>query len=533
MDFRETFRELYASLVYMWHRTRGVETDPLARRIAVHENAFGKSRPEMRRGHPGEARELVLEVDTTVEVAVDGEKQWLGIGDDYGYGLSRRERSEPLGMQFEKELEKRGYGRFGECEASDTLPLNKPSSLPPLDDPGANLRKSHRHEHRHRSWRQSPYERAAQSDPDYEEPRGSSSPKRTSRFQRNSRNTENSVCVYDDHPPPSVLRTYRDNRTASQTLPSGAQTPQLSQSKMIQDSSGLPPLPVNIARADTVLARLFSNQPLRSDGGHTSLSGGSVVSPSSQSHRTHLPFNAAPTVLPQNIGVGWPVEVTTPRPGSPNTNDAQELHAESTVLPISPPPVQQRQVQPDRSGPELPPLPPKDPRRSFHRRELANFQPSLAKAHVATAPMMPTVPAPNLVSDPKRIVTSSRREERSHYVGPLTDVRELPDSQTPSHRLPTPRTYADTFSGDRTPSPRNRAFKASVKVAVPTHTFSPESTRWLHSKGTPRMGGGMSPLPLRPSSFPLNRSSLYSLPDARSPPVAPRADQTLLRQRDS
>jgi len=125
MDFRETFRELYASLVYMYRRMRGVETDPLARRMAVLEHAFDKSLPEMRRGRPKEEKELVLEVDTTVEVAVDGEKQWLGVGDHYGYGLSRRERSEALGMQFEKELEKRGYGHSSECKVPDINRCNK------------------------------------------------------------------------------------------------------------------------------------------------------------------------------------------------------------------------------------------------------------------------------------------------------------------------------------------------------------------------------------------------------------------------
>jgi hypothetical protein len=116
MDFRETFRELYASLVYMWCRMRGVETDPLARRIAVLENVFDKSRSEKRRGCSGEAKELVVRVDKTIDVtvAVDGEQQWLGVGDDYGYGLSRRERSEALVIQFEKELDKRGYGRSSE-----------------------------------------------------------------------------------------------------------------------------------------------------------------------------------------------------------------------------------------------------------------------------------------------------------------------------------------------------------------------------------------------------------------------------------
>ena len=125
MDFRETFRELYAGLIYMCYRMRGVETDPLARRMAVLEHAFDKSLPEMRRERPKEEKELVLKVDRTVEVAVDGEKQWLGVGDNYGYGLSRRERSEALGMQFEKELEKRGYGHSCECKVLYIYRCNK------------------------------------------------------------------------------------------------------------------------------------------------------------------------------------------------------------------------------------------------------------------------------------------------------------------------------------------------------------------------------------------------------------------------
>ena len=304
---------------------------------------------------------------------------------------------------------------------------------------------------------------------------------------------------------------------------------------MIQDLPGPPtrdryPLPllnanIAIARADTVFARLFSNQPLQSDGGHTSLSG-SVVPPSSQSHRTHLPFNAAPKVLPENVDAGRPVEAATWRPGSPNANDVQELHAEPAILPVSPPPVQQRRVRPDGSGLESPPpLPPKDPRRSLHRRELAHFQSSLAHDAASTRP----VPA-HTDPEPERTANPSRKEERSHHVRPVADVRELPGPQAPfliSHRLPTPRTNADAVSGHRAYSPRNRA---SAGVAVPMHAFSPERTRLPHSKGSPRKGRGM---PLRPSSFPLNYSTLYSLPDARSPRIAPRADQFLSPRRDS
>lgn len=121
MDFRETFRELYASLLYMWHRLRGVETDSVARRVAVLENAFDKSRVEVWRGRLVEAKEQVVEVDRAVEVEVNGERQWLGVGDEYGYGLVRRERSERLGLQFERELQKKGYGRSSEwCKAQST-----------------------------------------------------------------------------------------------------------------------------------------------------------------------------------------------------------------------------------------------------------------------------------------------------------------------------------------------------------------------------------------------------------------------------
>jgi len=123
MDFREIFRELYAGSVYMWHRMRGVETDPLARRIAVLEHVFNTSRAEALRGRHGGVKEPIFEVDKAVEVevAVDGERQWLGVGDDYGYGLSRRERSETLDVKFERELEKRGYGRSSEYIAPNNV----------------------------------------------------------------------------------------------------------------------------------------------------------------------------------------------------------------------------------------------------------------------------------------------------------------------------------------------------------------------------------------------------------------------------
>lgn len=83
-----------------------------ARRIAMLENAFGRERlrpseAEIQREKPIVAVEIKEEVD----VDVGGERQWLGVGDNYAYGLgyaSRREKSDGLGEAIAKELEKRG-----------------------------------------------------------------------------------------------------------------------------------------------------------------------------------------------------------------------------------------------------------------------------------------------------------------------------------------------------------------------------------------------------------------------------------------
>lgn len=539
MDFRETFREFYVGAVYMWRRMCGVETDPLARRIAVLENAFEKSRAEVGRGNAGEATERVLEVGTSVEVAVDGERQWLGVGDEYGYGLSRRERSEALDIQFESEIEKRGYGRSSECTVSHILLITTHLWL--LDPGlGANVGHGFAYERKRQSWWRSTYERVTQSHSPHEVSRASPSPsKRKSRSRPTSRNAGQHVRVYEDQPPPSILRTYRDNRTASQELASGStKAPQFPRSAMSQDLSDLPtqgqcqyprlPVSAAVSRADTVLDRLFSNQSPRSDGGHTSRSGGtSVAPPSSQSHRTHLPLNAAPVALPQNVDAGRPVEVAVRRPGSPSSNVAQVLRAEPTVLPTSPPPMQRPQERLDRSGAAgLPPLPPpKDIRRTLHRRELAHFQPSSERANFASAPIMPAVPAPNTVSDPERIATPPNTEERPHHTNPLADMRDLPEPKVPS---PVSRRPARPRADDV----RSLRGRAPMRVVSPMHTFNPEPPRRPRLKGTPRMDHRMSPLALRPSSFPLNYS-LYHLPNARSPPSTPRADQTLSQRQDS
>ena len=123
MSFKETIRELWAGMVYMAHRSRGIETDPQARREAALEDVFGRSRIAIRReasmpasnGAKPSEKDLSVTVEVEKEVHVNNERQWLGVGDDYIYGLGyqskpRRERSDGLEEQIEKELTKRGYG---------------------------------------------------------------------------------------------------------------------------------------------------------------------------------------------------------------------------------------------------------------------------------------------------------------------------------------------------------------------------------------------------------------------------------------
>jgi hypothetical protein len=123
MDFRETFREIWLGMVYLSDRACGREPRPDkgARRTAHLEEAFGKSRPLLPpKANPHSKKQvsqvmkqqlLEVQVEQSIDVDVGGERQWLGIGDDYAYGLgyARREKSEMLGEQIVKELQRRGF----------------------------------------------------------------------------------------------------------------------------------------------------------------------------------------------------------------------------------------------------------------------------------------------------------------------------------------------------------------------------------------------------------------------------------------
>lgn len=129
LNFKETAVELWRGCVYMAHRARGRETDRTVRRGAVFERLFGKHRWDLTRGDgtgapAGEkekdGRQGSLDVGMEVEevMHVGDERQWLGLGDEYAYGIgyhSRRlrEKSDGLEEQIEKELTARGYRQRG------------------------------------------------------------------------------------------------------------------------------------------------------------------------------------------------------------------------------------------------------------------------------------------------------------------------------------------------------------------------------------------------------------------------------------
>ncbi|KAI0794133.1 organic solute transporter Ostalpha-domain-containing protein [Fomes fomentarius] len=233
MNFKETGRELWQGTVYMIRKYRGREVDAQARREAVLENVFGRSRFDITR-EAGSSRPKVnsseKDVNVTVEVEkevrVGDERQWLGVGDDYIYGLGyqarrQRERSEGLESQIEKELVRRGYSIRGAAAGGAYAPIVDTEAAPA---PG--------HQRTQASWWRRVYNRLSQSglDPETEGspslPSGYPHARRRSASRRRSRDVKSKGGTaplmadvqeddYNDPPPPSAIRTYRESKNKS------------------------------------------------------------------------------------------------------------------------------------------------------------------------------------------------------------------------------------------------------------------------------------------------------------------------------
>ncbi|KAJ3795431.1 organic solute transporter Ostalpha-domain-containing protein [Lentinula aff. detonsa] len=159
MDFRETVRELWIGTIYLWEKIRGRDPQPdmNARRAAHYENAFAPARPSgpIVKEQTEKADPLVFPVIRVEKEYYDAAhgRQWLGYGNDYGYGLYR-EKSDDLEVQIERELERRGYG--SQSPGQDRINLATDAE---------EIGHSHQPQ---RSWWRSIYTRISQSGPEYD-----------------------------------------------------------------------------------------------------------------------------------------------------------------------------------------------------------------------------------------------------------------------------------------------------------------------------------------------------------------------------
>lgn len=314
MNFRETFREIWVGCIYIWDKIRGREPTPDvgARRIAHYEGAFGRPRASyLKRNNDNQvaAREqkptlpvVEIAVDEQVDVDVEGERQWLGVGDDYGYGLGyiRREKSDDLAVQIERELEKRGY--------TTHIPGRGHIGPPPDLDPGKDARKQP-------SWWRRIYNRFSEHGSQHEDDQGMSlmTHKSKRRSRRHSGGTKDAEWDFfaenapdiDDPPPPSVTQQHRsrwdsriptvtedilaplpifeDPRISRQWAPPRIQLPNmLSASSDISVDTGAHATVslTESSHADSLFGRIF---PRTAESQLRNLGTGSVVSPSTGS----------------------------------------------------------------------------------------------------------------------------------------------------------------------------------------------------------------------------------------------------------
>ncbi|KAG7449619.1 DUF300-domain-containing protein [Guyanagaster necrorhizus] len=238
MDFRETFREIWQGCVYMWAKVWGREPkhDEGTKRMAHYESAFGKARKSLLDGHKSTSIDRTraydaekpgmhaatfpdVHIDVDEHIDIGGQRQWLGLGNDYGYGV-HRERSDDLEVQIERELERR---RYGSCKLFHIPGRGHIKAV--STERGAVG--DHRQQ---RSWWWSLYNRVSQSGQDFDEEevdltlrpskrRSKSKPRKRSRQHSKDADTDRSLLHdpnnFDDPPPPSLIRISRGQDQSS------------------------------------------------------------------------------------------------------------------------------------------------------------------------------------------------------------------------------------------------------------------------------------------------------------------------------
>ncbi|KAI0090503.1 organic solute transporter Ostalpha-domain-containing protein [Irpex rosettiformis] len=465
-NFMETYRELRSGIIYMWHRMRGRETDVMARRQAVLESVFGKSRFEIQGGLPtvtpsDKRGKNVVEKDAlTIEVAVEQtvhvgeERPWLGASDNYGYSHTQipGEKILGLGKKADNGLNNHSYRHQSSSGKHSNTGYNL-LNVPVESEGSKHAGITHQPE---RAWWRSVYNRLSQTEPAPElnpivdRPVGPPS-KRAQHLSTVDLSSEK----YDDPPPPSSIRKYQESRTKptpqaisspTSQLPPTTRTPRprliisrLTSAVPIQSATSLPSVS---SRPNSFLAGVFS--PISDASNSTeALSGGAT---SSQSHRTQVQLTIGPSIVPSAQPKAIkrkPVRYSPPPapfalPWNARIEELEEEpfiperlyddHPRGTSRP--------RHIsQVDRStevkqGHGYPSPAPSPPRRHVPRRDQI----------VLPAPLAP--PPPSLSTSPPGLPV---RHSPTPPRPPQKDPRR--ESPSPSHRPPQPTSSPDQLGG--------------------------------------------------------------------------------------
>ncbi|KAI0726023.1 DUF300-domain-containing protein [Fomitopsis betulina] len=352
LNFKETAVELWRGCVYMVHRARGRETDRTVRRGAAFERLFGTHRWDLARGDGkgasvGEKGKddsrgpigVGMEVEEVMHVG--DERQWLGLGDQYAYGIgyhSRRlrEKSDGLEEQIKKELNTRGYRKRVLVSLKDGAGLGEYAPIGQNDPPPA------RPAARTRVWWRDVYARISRTSADHDPDPEQDGQEHTKSFKRVHGYHAPQMSL-DDPPPRSAIKEYRDSQRSRKlppmldafvdldplpsppiplsplSIPLLNSPPRASPPRGVvrrlsaqfeslhftdsQDSRGtagqnpLPRAPSSTRSphdSDSFLGRAFTNLPEPT----TSVEQLSTGPSSSQSHRTQVRLCAEPAILP-------------------------------------------------------------------------------------------------------------------------------------------------------------------------------------------------------------------------------------------
>ena len=578
----ETFRELWAGIIYMFRRWRGKETDKQARRMAAHQGVFGHSRSRIPSDGSARSKSLIhnsqekkrekptspsgqvefgrldeVLVDVEREVYLGSERQWLGVGDGRDYVLESltRETSEGFEDAVAKELYKRGYTLRGII-----LPLFRSWTQHSLSKTEASrhnkgrtvsrnvdIEQGHvRDGSRNRSWWRSIYQRVSQSGgEDEQEKHLSPRPKRKSASRPKDppqalplikeMPMPGTDYAYEDPPPPSTLNAYRSSRLADngRRIPCEA-SPRASPPIPIFSRRSPEPArlmlnpPAQLNRSDSLLNRVFAYLGSDAHTTNTELDHGTESQPS---RSTSLWRAGSANVVPKHV------------PESPSVMQANVSYG-ADPQPVTP-------VRGDFSGASQDEEPPTLPPKRSHIRDMADHfaTPSSSPLPQQSPPGIDRIPVrcgsqvdPPLLPRPPRIPGSGTGHDLPSPLPPLlADLesrRQIPDQggyvdpgtiyqpPTPDPRL-RPPSQESLVVGPSSPSILERPRRASRNESLlrpfpePVHHSLPNMgpTRFTPPRSKLTIPAPLAqPLPRGSGSLKRNRTNTLPAPEQPAPP---------------